>query len=181
MPHKFSGVELFNAAIHLDPDAFKTDDESAWLSALERAHTRLAFAESNREKLGGGGYLDAVERGIIREEKQLARAKKGERVEEYVRLDCPKDGSDSQFHQLLKAEGAHPKLLKIKYKGHLERLKKLGGVPLESPEGAPADNPYRDAVIIPREYVVRYAKLESERIRKEETEYQRKRRKRKRG
>jgi|SRR6516165_1712265 len=93
---------------------------------------------------------------------------RGEPSRSYVRLP------GKEFDELLTAAGAPRKLLRKKFKGHLNRLKQLGYEFFPQEGTGKRKNRPIESVVILKEYSVQYAKSEIERIRKKDTQHQQK-------
>jgi hypothetical protein len=176
MEPKFSAFELAVTALVLDRKLVKQDRRAA----LELAHEFLSFADSNRGSFGELGFVAAVQTGAADVDAELAKAKKGEPTDKFVRMNKA-DGSNSELHKLLKEYGANAKLLARKFGGQLTRLKevreelpKIDRFELHPREGSSKDDPFRDAVIIHKDGAIKYAKHEIKRAKEEATAYQQK-------
>jgi hypothetical protein len=168
MSQSFSDFELALTALHLDPEAVRSGNEARRLSALERAYAFLFQVKKTRKVLAEEGYVEAVERTIARDLDERERAASGELTESYVKVPS------KEFNGLLSEANAHPKLLKIKLKGHLDRLRRLkfDFHPLKG--AAQGRDRFRGGAIILKDFAIRYAKTESERMRKKDTQNQQK-------
>lgn len=181
MSTQFSTYEIFRTAFLLNPKLFLERPKDALRAARNslRACDLMIEAISNEEH---SEFEDSFEVNFTQEEVELAKAKKGEPTEKFIRMDKA-SGGNSELHKVLEECGANKKLLERQYNWHLERLKIFQrGLPNEerfdfhSPDGAPTDDPFRDAIIIRKESAIKYVEDQIKRTKEEAKIAQRKRR-----